>query len=107
MSAAHSSMSLPESRVIDVRELSVTFRSRSRVVEAVCNVSFTVERGETLAIVGESGSGKSVMSLALMRLVEHGGGVIVAGSIAFRRRNGEVLDLAHTSGATCAARTSR
>ncbi|SAK58626.1 oligopeptide/dipeptide ABC transporter ATPase [Caballeronia hypogeia] len=91
---------LPESRVIDVRDLSVSFRSRSRTVEAVRNISFTVERGETLAIVGESGSGKSVTSLALMRLVEHGGGRIVAGDIVFRRRNGQVLDLARASSAT-------
>ncbi|WP_244816977.1 dipeptide ABC transporter ATP-binding protein [Caballeronia sp. Lep1P3] len=91
---------LPGSRVIDVRDLSVAFRSRSRVVEAVRGISFSVDRGETLAIVGESGSGKSVTSLALMRLVEHGGGVISSGSIAFRRRNGQVLDLARASSAT-------
>ncbi|MFM0052149.1 dipeptide ABC transporter ATP-binding protein [Caballeronia grimmiae] len=93
-------LTLPDSRVIDVRDLSVTFRSRSRIIEAVRGVSFTVDRGETLAIVGESGSGKSVTSLALMRLVEHGGGAIAAGSIAFRRRNGNVLDLARASSAT-------
>ncbi|KND60743.1 Dipeptide transport ATP-binding protein DppD [Candidatus Burkholderia verschuerenii] len=93
-------MSLPELRVIDVRNLLVTFRTRSRVVEAVRDMSFAVERGETLAIVGESGSGKSVTSLALMRLVEHGGGAIASGSIAFRRRGGQVLDLAQASTAT-------
>jgi glutathione transport system ATP-binding protein len=93
-------LTLPDSRVIDVRDLSVTFRSRSRIIESVRGVSFTVDRGETLAIVGESGSGKSVTSLALMRLVEHGGGAIAAGSIAFRRRNGNVLDLARASSAT-------
>ncbi|SAK56583.1 oligopeptide/dipeptide ABC transporter ATPase [Caballeronia calidae] len=93
-------MTLPDTRVIDVRDLSVSFRSRSRTVEAVRNISFTVDRGETLAIVGESGSGKSVTSLALMRLVEHGGGRIVSGSIAFRRRNGQMLDLAKASSAT-------
>ncbi|SAK54714.1 oligopeptide/dipeptide ABC transporter ATPase [Caballeronia pedi] len=94
------SATLPDARVIDVRDLSVAFRSRARTIEAVRNISFTVDRGETLAIVGESGSGKSVTSLALMRLVEHGGGRIVSGSIAFRRRNGQVLDLAKASSAT-------
>ncbi len=44
-------------------------------VQATCRSH--VERGETLAIVGESGSGKSVTSLALMRLIEHGGGRIL------------------------------
>ncbi|BBU29262.1 ABC transporter ATP-binding protein [Burkholderia sp. THE68] len=94
------SATLPDARVIDVRDLSVAFRSLARTVEAVRSISFTVDRGETLAIVGESGSGKSVTSLALMRLVEHGGGRIVSGSIAFRRRNGQVLDLAKASSAT-------
>ena len=61
-------------------------------MEAVRNVSFHVDRGETLAIVGESGSGKSVTSLALMRLVEYGGGRIVNGGMLLRRRSGEVLD---------------
>jgi glutathione transport system ATP-binding protein len=91
---------LPESRVIDVQDLSVSFRSRARTVDAVRNISFAVDRGETLAIVGESGSGKSVTSLALMRLVEHGGGAITSGSIAFRKRNGQTLDLAKASTAT-------
>lgn len=93
-------VSLPDSRVIDVHDFSVAFRTRSRTVDAVRNISFAVDRGETLAIDRESGSGKSVTSLALMRLVEHGGGAIMSGSIAFRRRNGHVLDLAKASSAT-------
>src|SRR5690606_30543979 len=64
------------------------------------NLSFHIDRGETLAIVGESGSGKSVTSLALMRLVEHGGGKIASGSMLLRRRSGAVVDLARASGAT-------
>ncbi|SAL23916.1 dipeptide ABC transporter ATP-binding protein [Caballeronia humi] len=95
-----SSQSLPPSRVIEVNGLSVTFRAGAKLVEAVKQLSFTVDRGETLAIVGESGSGKSVTSLALMRLVEHGGGRIAGGSIAFRRRNDKVLDLASASNST-------
>ncbi|MDR5753639.1 MULTISPECIES: dipeptide ABC transporter ATP-binding protein [unclassified Caballeronia] len=91
---------LPPSRVIEVNDLSVTFRAGAKLVEAVKHLSFTVDRGETLAIVGESGSGKSVTSLALMRLVEHGGGKIASGSIAFRRRNDQMLDLASVSNAT-------
>ncbi|KVV50569.1 glutathione ABC transporter ATP-binding protein [Burkholderia cepacia] len=91
---------LPEQRVVAVDDLSVTFRREGATFDAVRNVSFHVDRGETLAIVGESGSGKSVTSLALMRLVEHGGGAITSGRIAFRRRGGALVDLAQASGAT-------
>ncbi|MGA5725319.1 dipeptide ABC transporter ATP-binding protein [Ralstonia pickettii] len=90
---------MPEQRVVQVQDLSVRFATSERVVDAVRNLSFHVDRGETLAVVGESGSGKSVTSLALMRLVEHGGGKIVGGQMHLRRRNGEVLDLANASSA--------
>ncbi|WP_431822817.1 dipeptide ABC transporter ATP-binding protein [Burkholderia sp. F1] len=93
-------LALPEQRVVAVDDLSVTFRREGVTFDAVRGVSFHVDRGETLAIVGESGSGKSVTSLALMRLVEHGGGTITSGRIAFRRRNGALLDLARASAAT-------
>ncbi|WP_322029315.1 dipeptide ABC transporter ATP-binding protein [Paraburkholderia sp. J76] len=91
---------LPANRVVDVRDLSVSFRRGARTFEAVRNLSFHVDRGETLAIVGESGSGKSVTSLSLMRLVEHGGGSITGGSIDLRRRNGSVLDLTRATAST-------
>jgi peptide/nickel transport system ATP-binding protein len=55
--------------LLDVRDLSVAFRTRDGVVQAVSNLSFTLRRGETLGIVGESGSGKSVTSLAIMGLL--------------------------------------
>jgi len=84
---------LPDNRVVTVDSLSVSFTTSERTVDAVRNLSFHVDRAETLAIVGESGSGKSVTALALMRLVEHGGGRIVNGSLMFRRRSGELLDL--------------
>ncbi len=92
-------LGLAENVVLSVDALSVRFATSERVVDAVRDLSFDVERGETLAIVGESGSGKSVTSLALMRLIEWGGGRIVGGRMAFRRRGGEVLDLARASDA--------
>ncbi|MCU4120179.1 dipeptide ABC transporter ATP-binding protein [Variovorax sp. N23] len=98
--ASASTLTLPDSQVLAVDDLTVRFSTSERVVDAVRNLSFHVERGETLAIVGESGSGKSVTSLALMRLVEYGGGRIIDGRMAFRRRNGQVLDLARASDAT-------
>ena len=91
---------LPPECVLAVDDLTIAFRQGDKAFNAVRNLSLTVDRGETLAIVGESGSGKSVTSLALMRLIEHGGGRIAGGSIAFRRRDGHVLDLARASPST-------
>ncbi|AZR93513.1 glutathione ABC transporter ATP-binding protein GsiA [Bordetella trematum] len=91
---------LPEKRVVQVDDLTVRFVTSERTVEAVRNLSFHVDRGETLAIVGESGSGKSVTSLSLMRLIEHGGGRIAQGSMTLRRRSGEVVDLVRASSRT-------
>ncbi|EJL78861.1 ATPase component of various ABC-type transport systems with duplicated ATPase domain [Polaromonas sp. CF318] len=84
-------------RVIEVNDLSVSFANEQRTVHAVRKLGFHVDAGETLAIVGESGSGKSVSSLALMRLVEQGGGRLGSGSMWLTRRNGERLDLARAS----------
>ncbi len=93
ISPAHSASHSVSHPVLQVRDLSVSFKTPERTVEAVRNLSFDVQRGQTLAIVGESGSGKSVTSLALMRLVEYGGGTIVNGSLQLRRGSGELLDL--------------
>ena len=84
---------LPSNRVLQVDNLSVRFESSERTVDAVRNLSFYVDRGETLTIVGESGSGKSVTSLALMRLVEQGGGKILSGAMTLRRRDGTQIEL--------------
>jgi peptide/nickel transport system ATP-binding protein len=58
-----------------VDNLSVEFRTRSGVVKALENVSFAVEKGETIAIVGESGSGKSVTAYAVMGILDPAGRV--------------------------------
>lgn len=80
-------------RVLDVKDLSVVFGTGPNQVQAVKALNLHVDRGETLAIVGESGSGKSVTSLALMRLIEFGGGTITNGEILFHRAQGETVDI--------------
>ncbi|NHN86143.1 ATP-binding cassette domain-containing protein [Acetobacter musti] len=69
--------------LLEVRDLSVSFRSRGRDVPIVENVSFSVDRQEILGIVGESGSGKSVTAMAIMGLID-APGVKITGSALFR-----------------------
>jgi glutathione transport system ATP-binding protein len=86
--------------VLRVEQLTVEFATADRVVTAVRKLSFSIGRGETVAVVGESGSGKSVTALSVMRLVEHGGGRIIGGRIEFVRPEGGMLDLARAAPAT-------
>lgn len=83
--------------ILEVEHLRVQFTSDSGTTTAVVDESFSIRPGETLALVGESGSGKSVTSLSVMRLVEHGGGKIVNGSIKLRCRDGRMVDLRHAN----------
>src|SRR6202011_1238700 len=72
---------LADEMVPDVQNLQTVFFTNSGLFRAVDDVSFSVRRGETLAIVGESGCGKSVTALSIMRLVPDPPGRIVGGSI--------------------------
>lgn len=56
--------------LLQVRDLTLEFRTRSGTVHALQNVSIDVGRGETVGIVGESGSGKSVLSFAILRILD-------------------------------------
>ncbi len=70
-------------RLLEVRDLYVSFDTYGGEVKAVRGVSFDVHKGECVAIVGESGSGKSVTAQSLMRLIPMPPGRIVSGSIHF------------------------
>jgi peptide/nickel transport system ATP-binding protein len=74
-------MAAPLRPVLEVNGLKTVFFTRSGAIRAVDGMSFSLERGETLAIVGESGCGKSVTALSLMRLIPDPPGRIVGGSI--------------------------
>ena len=78
--------------LLEVEGLTVTFPTEAGTVTAVDDLSFTIDRGETLVIVGESGSGKSVTSLAVMGLIAPPGRV-AAKAIRSRAKDGIVRDL--------------
>ncbi|MCP1309515.1 ABC transporter ATP-binding protein [Paenibacillus tyrfis] len=73
--------------LLQVNQLSVSFYSRDKEVEAVRNVSFEVRKGETLGIVGESGSGKSVTARTIMRLLPSPPSMVKGGEILFQGQN--------------------
>jgi peptide/nickel transport system ATP-binding protein len=56
--------------LLSVQDLTLEFRTRSGLVRALENVSIDVRKGETVGIVGESGSGKSVLSFAILRILD-------------------------------------
>ena len=58
--------------LLDIKNLSVEFTSKDKSFLAVNNISFTIEKGKTLALVGESGSGKSVTALSVLQLLPKG-----------------------------------
>ncbi|NEP16012.1 MAG: ABC transporter ATP-binding protein [Leptolyngbya sp. SIO4C1] len=77
--------------ILDVRNLSVAFPTKSGMVSAVKSVSFAIAPGETLSLVGESGSGKSVTALALIGLLDRR--AVVTGEIWFRSSEAPPVNL--------------
>jgi oligopeptide/dipeptide ABC transporter ATP-binding protein len=72
--------------LLEVRDLKTHFKTEEGIVPSVNGVTFSLSKGETLAIVGESGCGKSVTSLSIMGLVSSPG-EIVGGEISLEGRN--------------------
>jgi oligopeptide transport system ATP-binding protein len=70
-------------KLLEVRNLKTQFFTQDGVVHAVNGISYSVDKGETVAIVGESGSGKSVGVMSLIRLIPQPPGKIVDGEVLF------------------------
>ncbi len=85
--------------LLEIKNLVTEFRTEEETVKAVNDVSFTLNKGETIGVVGESGSGKSVTALSVMRLIPNPPGRIVSGEILFHSQHG-VVDLAKTPEST-------
>lgn len=70
--------------LLEVSDLSVSFKMEDECFDAVKNISFTLEKGQTLALVGESGSGKSVSSSSIMGLLPNNARIGAQSSIRFQ-----------------------
>ncbi len=84
--------------ILEVKDLSVHFGRGADLVKAVDHVSFTVARGETVALVGESGSGKSISALSLTRLTPRaaryaGGQVLFNGENMLEKSDRELREI--------------
>ena len=70
--------------LLEVKDLSVAFRQGGKAMLAVDGISFSLKKGETLALVGESGSGKSVSALSILKLLPYPAAEHPSGSILFK-----------------------
>jgi len=84
-------------KLLEVKNLVTEFHTEDEIVKAVNNVSFNLNKGETIGIVGESGSGKSVTSLSVMQLIPSPPGKITAGEIIFHNQKDESVNLLNIS----------
>lgn len=73
-------------KILEIEDLAVSFTTAQGSVKAVRGISFSLDRGETLAIVGESGSGKSVTAKVIMGILASNG-IIEGGKITFEENN--------------------
>ncbi len=78
--------------ILSVKHLSIAYATRRGPVQAVRDVSFDLERGESLAIIGESGSGKTTLALGLIKL-SPGSARVTGGQILYTHRDGQVSDV--------------
>lgn len=78
--------------ILEISNLSVTFRTDTGTTQALNDINFMVPRGKVTAIVGESGSGKSVTANCIMRLIQPPG-EITGGSILFKPSSSDPYDI--------------
>lgn len=78
---------MEENRLLDVKDLKVSFFTSSGEVKAVGGVSYHVDKEEVIAIVGESGCGKSVTQMSVMQMIPDPPGKILGGEVWFEGRN--------------------
>ena len=78
---------ITNSPLLEVRDLSVEYRTDMETVYAVNHVSFSLEKGKTLGLVGETGAGKTTTALALLRLLPERTGRVPNGEIIFEGRD--------------------
>ena len=76
--------SMTNAPLLSVRDLSIAFHQGGRETLAVDKVSFTLERGKTLALVGESGSGKSITALSIVKLLGATSATYPSGHVFFK-----------------------
>ena len=79
--------------LLEVKNLVTQFKTETEFVKAVNDVTFTLNKGETIGIVGESGSGKSVTSLSVMQLIPNPPGKITSGEIIYHTKDNRAVDL--------------
>ncbi len=79
--------------ILQVEDLTVTFRTEEGPITPIQGVNFAVGRGRTLGLVGESGSGKSVTTKALMRLLPGNARIDPQSQIRYRAKSGEWVDI--------------
>ncbi len=73
--------------VLDVKDLTIEYRTRKSIVQAVNGISFQVPRGTTLGLVGETGAGKTTTALGIMGLIPTPPGKVASGEIVFDGEN--------------------
>ncbi len=85
-------MSISDSTILSVQDVSISYLAHRGKVRAVSRVSFDLHQGESLALIGESGCGKSTLNLGIIRLLPKTGR-IDQGKILYTTRDGRVVDV--------------